>query len=477
MKKILFLVCTFLIGLGGTFPNAQALSIQPLPDSANITEFGVVPGNKSSANVAIAGAIKKLCEHPSHGILFFPPGDYILDASAPLTVSCAGITIAGAPGGAQQEGGTRFLVVGSGTAPLFRFAAPFRPNDRYFYGGVIRDFAVRYTGNSMKEQNQRGPVVSFEHCAGCRAENIFVANAQNAFRMFAGFKNVFRGNFVTQIVPGGYGYTLTGDMSANNCKDIGGCQTRLDVAEIGDFHVDAALGNSIEPGNCIHVAGFVATVWVHHGTCNQTHTGLRIDCPTNLSHTFGACPQFIDLYRLEVESNATGDPLTSGCVDASDFAHFHAEALQCYGYGSPVNLLRFMNKSYHESNDIELVDPYIGNAQKDCILTNARGINLSGGEIFSCASAAKIPAESGKYAGIHLTVDHTSGALNGSSIIRGTSFCVDYGSSAPSKMTGVILEPQITYSVVMGNVLRHCAGTGVRSERSATNIIANNTPT
>ncbi|MBB2204859.1 glycosyl hydrolase family 28-related protein [Gluconacetobacter takamatsuzukensis] len=446
-------------------------------EAVTVLDFGAKGDGVTPDNAAIARAIVASCSRPNRGQIHFPAGDYAVAANAPITIPCPGIALVGNGGGAQQRGGTRFVIVGSGREPIFRFAAPVRPGDRYFYGGAIRDIAFLFRDNSMASQPQSGPAVRFDHCWGCLVENVFVAGAQNAFWVYAGFHIHFHDVFVTQAVSNGYAFTFSGDTSGKNCNaDIGNCTTRLDVVDLTDFHVDEALSGHVVPGGCIHVTGFVATVWVRNGTCNQTHIAVKTDCPRELSHDIGTCPQFIDLYRLESEINAAGDPGDSACILALDIVHFHASAYQCYGYGPPDNLMVFRDANDSGSAHVELDNPYIANARHDCIIDSVLDFKLSGGDVIGCGTEGTTHAGA-RHAGLHISARPSSHVSKGATIVNGTNFCTGYKEKAETSMVGVRIDEGIDYASIQNNIFRGCIkGVIMPPTRNTTNIVTGNTP-
>ncbi|WP_025811531.1 glycosyl hydrolase family 28-related protein [Komagataeibacter kakiaceti] len=340
-----------------------------LEDTVSVKDFGAKGDGVTNDDAAIQNALAAICARSPNpgGELFFPAGDYVVSAATGHSIPCPGVTIRGTGGGAHQPGGSRFLVQGSGSASLFQFNAPLQ--GLYFYGGRVTSVAFSFA-NTTEAVTQTGYAVEFDHCAGCLVDHVYSWGAFNLFKAYSGFKNRFHDFYGAQMassaaLDGGYAVTFTGDYCTAGPS---GCATRGDVTEIFDFHVDEMLSSDtgFVPGSCIHISGFAATTWIRNGTCNQSHIGVNIDCPSPIS--IGECPQFIHIDRLETEINAMTNPSGSTCLVGTDLVHLEAYSFQCFGYNKPQNLIRLSaSGAFNGVGHVEFYGGKVEGAAASCV--------------------------------------------------------------------------------------------------------------
>ncbi|MCW4591320.1 glycoside hydrolase family 55 protein [Gluconacetobacter entanii] len=451
-------------------------------DRSSVKDFGAKGDGATNDDAAIQTALTALCARTAGkgGELYFPSGDYVISAATGHSVPCAGVSIRGAGGGAVQAGGTRFLVTGTGSVALFDFDAPVVSGDRYFYGGRMTDVAFMFA-NTTASVTQKGPAVKFTHCAGCVADHVYSYGAYNLFEAYSGFKNRFREFYATQMMSsvalgGGYAVYYHGDETGANCaSDIGSCPTRGDVTEVLDFHVDEALSSStgFVPGSCVHISDFAATTWIAHGTCNQVHIALNIDCPTSTSAA--ACPQFIHLDRLEAEINATGDAAGSTCISGTDVTHLEAYSFQCYGYNEPTNLIRFITSGKFPSiGHVEFYGGKVEGAAEACVSYAAKDFRFIGGDIIGCNQDGATYSATNSTFGILLQAAADGNSADGGSfVVNGVNFC-DGATSAAAPFGAVRIDSGVSYGTITGNIFRGCAAGVADNSGETVNVVANN---
>jgi len=455
-----------------------------LEDTVSVKDFGA-KGTGVDDTAAISSAVSAMCSRGYGGKIYFPSGTYGFNAASPVTVGCTGVYLIGDGWGfdkTPQGYSSTIKVIGSGTAPLFTFSAP-TPNDRYFYGGGIRQMTFVFT-NTPTSLTQLGPIAKFEHCANCEIENVFSYGAYNGFVAFAGFRNHYSNVYLNQMVTSktvnqGHGFEIYGDETGSSCaSSVGNCETRMDVTYIKDFHIDFNFNEAegILPSTGIWIHDFAQTVWLDHGTMGQPHIGINITCEN--SSQLGTCPGFISIMRVEAEVNAMSDTAGAACLVADNFTHMESFGLQCYGYNKPNNLIRLRASRFAGGGSADFHAGYVNGAGNSCISVAVKDFKMIGGDVYGCnQNLATVDGISDTYGiGLHLQAGDTSTSSvnSGSNIISNVNFC-DGSLASETAMGAVKLDVGMDYNIVTNNVMRGCSiGIQDNSGGGSTNNLTGN---
>lgn len=413
----------------------------------------------------VQAAVNALCiRSPAGGTVYFPAGHrYTINAATGVTIGCQGVTLAGDGWGDSQQPASRINVIGSGTAPILRFASTtFRVAGRYASGCTVRDLMID-VGNNPTTPTRTGPAIALEKCEGALVTHVRIWAPYVGVRNFAGLMGRVTETQIDQVSAGGTGILIAG--SDRGCADIGNCATRSDVFRVDQTLVDAAFASAGSQPDCIHAQDFAATVWIVNTVCGQTRTGLIADCPHSTS--IAACPSFISMYDFESEANDRG--IGDGRnIDLRDVAHFVCLDCQLFGYGV-VNNVSVRNERFHEAGDVQFIGGKIGQARQSCIVSSATNTYFGRGiSIWGCGSAGP------GYHGIELLPLTVPRARGGGQQVKDLNFCTTEGGAVPTRMGAVRIAPGAGYNSVSGNIFRGC-GSGVSGGSAAAHdVVANN---